>query len=118
MNTKYIAGGAATGLALAVAIAGMVSAQTASDTTGLTEQQIIGIALVEVPGEVTDIEQERRRGQQVYEVEVLGTDGIEMELYIAADTGEILKVEMENTDCDKDDGDDEDDADGPEDDEA
>ena len=106
MNTKYLVGGAVTGLALATGIAGMVTAQSAADATGLTEAQIIEIALMEVPGVGTEVEQERRRGQQIFEVEILGDDGIETEVYIAADTGEILKVEAEGEGCDKDDQDD------------
>ncbi len=109
MNTKYLAG-ALTGLVLAGGITGMVSAQSAADQTGLTKEQIIEIALLEVPGEVTEIEQERRRGKSIFEVEVLGSDGNEMEIYIAADTGEILKVEAESSDCEGDDDDDDDEA--------
>jgi uncharacterized membrane protein YkoI len=102
MNTKIIAGGALTGLVLAGGIAGMVSAQTVADATGLTEEQIIEIALLEVPGDVTEVERERHRGMQVFEVEILGADGVEMEVMIAAETGDILKVEAEGEGCDKD----------------
>ncbi|WP_375279821.1 PepSY domain-containing protein [Pseudooctadecabacter sp.] len=108
MNMKLIAGGALTGLVLAGGIAGMVSAQSAADATGLTEDQIIEIALMEVAGEVTEVELENRRGTQFYEVEILAEDGSEMEVKIAADTGEVLKVEAEDRDCDKDDDDDDD----------
>jgi len=109
MNTKMIAGGELTGLVLAGGIAGMVSAQSVADATGLTEAQVIEIALMEVPGEVTEVEQERHRGSQIFEVEIVGADGVEMEVKIAADTGEILKVEAEGDDCDDDDDDDNDD---------
>ncbi len=102
MNKKFIAGGTVAGLVLAGSIAGMVSAQTASAATGLSQEQIMEIALMEVPGEVTEVERERRRGKQVYEVEIIGVDGTEMEVTIAAETGEILKVEAEGEDCDKD----------------
>ncbi len=111
MNMKYLAAGAVTGLVLAGGITGMVSAQSAALATGLTEEQIIEIALNEVPGEVTEVELERHRRQQVFEVEILGVDGVEMELTIAADTGEILKVDAEGSDCDKDDDDEDDDDD-------
>ena len=69
----------------------MVSAQTAADAIGLTQEQVIEIALLEVPGEVTEVEQERHRGEQIFEIEILGADGVEMEVLIAAETGEILK---------------------------
>lgn len=95
MNIKYLACGALTGLALAGGLIGSVSAQSAAVATGLTEEQVIEIALTEVPGEVTEVERERHRGQQVFEVEILGKDGIEMEVKIAAGTGEVLKVEAD-----------------------
>lgn len=109
MNTKYLAGGTITGLVIAGGVAGMVSAQTVAEATGLTEEQVIEIALTEIPGEVTEIEQETRRGNSVFEVEILGADGNETEILIAADTGEIMKVKDHREGCDKDD--DRDDAD-------
>jgi uncharacterized membrane protein YkoI len=110
MNTKLIAGGALTGLILASGITGMVSAQSAALSTGLTEAQVIEIALLEVPGEVTEVELEQKRGQQVYEVEILAADGTEMEVKVAADTGDVLRVKEEGQDCDKDHEDDDEDA--------
>jgi uncharacterized membrane protein YkoI len=101
MKTKLIAGSALTGLVVAGGIAGMVSAQSVSGATGLTEEQIIEIALMEVPGEVIEIESELENGVQVFEVEILGIDGIETEIEIAAETGEILQVEAEGRGCDK-----------------
>jgi uncharacterized membrane protein YkoI len=106
MNTKLIAAGALSGLVLTGSIAGMVSAQTAATATGLTEAQIIEIALTEVPGEVTEVELENRRGKAIYEVEILSADGTEMEVILAADTGDILKTRADDKDCDRDDGDD------------
>ena len=55
MDKKIIAGSTLTGLVLAGGLAGMVSAQTVADATGLTEDQVIEIALMEVPGEVLSI---------------------------------------------------------------
>ena len=103
MNTKLITGGAISGLVLAGGLFGMVSAQSAADATALTEEQIIEIALMEVAGEVTEVELEDRRGKQFYEVEVMAEDGTEMEIKIAADTGDVLKVEADGEGCDKDD---------------
>jgi len=103
MNTKFISFSALTGLVFAAGITGMVSAQTAADAIGLTQEQVIEIALLEVPGEVTEVEQERHRGEQIFEIEILGADGVEMEVLIAAETGEILKVKAEDGDCNKDD---------------
>ncbi len=99
MNKTFILGGAAAGMIFAGGIAGMVSAQSAATATGLSEEQIIEIALMEVPGEVTDVELERQRGNSVYEIEILATDGTEMEVKIAAESGDILKVKEDGADC-------------------
>ena len=117
MNKKLFVGSALTGLVLAGGIAGSVTAQSAAVATGLTEEQIIEIALLEVPGEVTEVELERKRGTQFYEVEILGEDGVEMEVHIAAEDGDILRVKADDGDCDKD-HDDEDDDDADEDEDA
>lgn len=109
MNTNLIKLSALTGLIAAGGVATMVSAQTVAEQTGLTEAEVIEIALTEVPGEVTEVEMEERRGNSYFEVEILAEDGTEMEVKIAADTGDILKVESEtddDKDCDKDDDDD------------
>ncbi|MEL6957860.1 MAG: PepSY domain-containing protein [Pseudomonadota bacterium] len=103
MNTKLIAGGAMTGLIVAGGIATMVSAQTAAEATGLTEEQVIEIALTEIPGEVVEVETETRRGVSLFEVEILSADGDEREVRINAETGDILKVEAEGHDCSDDD---------------
>lgn len=106
MNTKMITRGTLAGLVLVGGIAGIVSAQSVAEATGLTEQQVIEIALIEVPGEVVEVELERHRGQEVYEIEVLGEDGTVMEVEIATETGEILSVKAENEECGQDKGDD------------
>lgn len=106
MNTKLIAGSALTGLVLAGGIASMVSAQTVADQTGLTEEQVIEIALSEVPGEVIEVEAESRRGQDFFEVEIMAEDGTETEVKVDAASGEVLKVKADRDDCDDDDDDD------------
>lgn len=100
MNKTLIAGGALAGLIAAGSIAGMVSAQSVAEATGLTEEQVIEIALSEIPGEVTEVDQETRRGNTFYEVEVMGEDGTAMELKIDAETGEVLKVRADGEGCD------------------
>ena len=99
MHRKLITGGALASLVIAGGIAGTVSAQTAASVTGLTEEQAIEIALMEVPGEVQEIELEREDGMQVYEISVLTVDGVEMEVEIAASTGDVLEIEKEGGDC-------------------
>jgi len=42
-------------------------------------------------GEIIEVELEREAGRNVYELEILGGDGIVHELYIDAKTGDILR---------------------------
>jgi uncharacterized membrane protein YkoI len=93
-----IAGGALTGMVLTGALVGAVSAQTAADATGLSEAQAIEIALLEVAGDVQEVELERDDGMMVYEVEIVDAEGQEYEIEIAADTGEVIEVEAEDDD--------------------
>ncbi len=104
MNTNFIKFGAFSGLIAAGGIATMVSAQTVAEQTNLTEEQVIEIALMEVPGEVTEVELEERRGNNYYEVEITAEDGSEMEVKIAAESGEVLKVKADDDSCNKDRG--------------
>ena len=112
MNTKLIKIGALSSLIAVGGITTMVSAQSAEEQTSLTEEQIIEIALMEVPGEVTELELEERRGNTFYEVEVTTEDGSEMVLKIGANDGEILRVKEDGEACDDDRSDDADDDEG------
>ena len=103
MDKKLIAGSALAGLLLAGGIVGTVSAQTLAARTGLTLEQAAEIALLEVPGEIMEVDLEREDGMQIYEIEILSVDGVEMEVEIAADTGDVLEIEAEGDDHDKDD---------------
>ncbi|WP_375253749.1 PepSY domain-containing protein [Yoonia sp.] len=104
MDKKILTGGALAGLVLAGGIASAVSAQTAAAQTGLSEEQVIAIALLEVPGEVNEVELEREHGKQIYEVEIIAEDGTEMEVEINAETGDVLKVSADGDEgCEKDD---------------
>lgn len=101
MNKNLILGSGLAGLILTSGVVGMVSAQTAATETGLTQEQVIAIALSEVPGEVQEVELERHRGNQIYEIEILAADGTEMEVEVEAETGDVLKVKAEGEKCDK-----------------
>ena len=103
MNKTFVAGGALAGLVLTGAVAGTVSAQTAADATGLSEEQAIEIALLEVPGDVEEVELEKDDGVMIYEIEILGADGQEFEVEIAAADGTIIEIEVEDDHDDDDD---------------
>lgn len=103
MSKKLIAGGVLAGLLASTGAAGVVYAQAPSaDMANLTEMQAVEIALAEVPGEVQETELEREDGVLVYEIEILTADGVEMEVEINADSGEILEIEAEDDDDDDD----------------
>lgn len=100
MNKTYIAGGTLTGLVFAGGLAGMVSAQSLADATALTQEQAIEIAQMEVAGEFQEVELEKHRGTQVYEIEIIGEDGVEVDVLISAETGEVLEVSHDDDeDC-------------------
>ena len=110
MDKKTVTLGALSGLILTGAIVGAVSAQSAADATGLSQQQAIEIALKQVPGEVREVELEKEDGAMVYEIEIVSADGQPVEVEIAAETGTIIEVEREDEDHDDDDDDTETDA--------
>ena len=102
MNKKLITAATLSTLIVAGGVVGSVSAQTVATATGLTEAEVIEIALTEVPGEVVEVEFETEDGIDIYEVEILTADGEEMEVEIDANTGEVLEVEEERGhDCGK-----------------
>ena len=95
MTKKLITGGILASLLAAAGTAGFVATQANAGAPGLTEAQAVEIALAEVPGEVQETELEREDGMKVYEIEILTADGVEMEVEINADTGEILEIEAD-----------------------
>ncbi|MGB7432787.1 MAG: PepSY domain-containing protein [Ahrensia sp.] len=85
-------------------VVGYASAQTASTSAPvITHEQAIEKALAQVDGEVQDVELERERGAQYYEVEIITADGAQMEVDVDAQTGDVLEIASE--DYDDDDGD-------------
>jgi len=69
---------------------------TTKATEGLiTIEEATAIAIKSVGGIVTDIELDKKRTGYIYEVE-LNVEGIEQELDISAETGEILRTKKDN----------------------
>lgn len=96
MMNKIIAGNVIAGLIFATGIVGVASAQSAKQdvqTPTLDIVKAIEIAKAEVPGLVIEAELDDDDGVQIYEVEIVNANGIEMEVKINAETGEILEVE-------------------------
>lgn len=105
MDRQRITGGVLAGVIAAGAVTGTVSAQAVAEATGLTEEQAIEIALIEVPGELLEVELEREDGARVFEIEILNSDDEEMQVEIDAATGDILEIgaEDDDRDCEGDD---------------
>jgi len=59
-------------------------------------EQILNRLRPEYPGKILEIELEQEDGRRVYEIEMLGNDGIVWELIIDARTGELLRNERED----------------------
>ena len=67
----------------------------------ITEQEAIQIALKRVNGEVTDVEIERKKGHEVYAVEI-DDDGDEVDVFVDIKTGEIVGTERDSEEDDED----------------
>ncbi|MGV2974011.1 PepSY domain-containing protein [Roseibium alexandrii] len=103
MNMKIIAGTVVAGMVLATGAVGAVAAQTATSPTSFTEAQAIEIALKEVPGTVQETGFEREDGKEIFEVEIVTADGVEMEVEIDAASGTVLEIEQDDDYDDDDD---------------
>src|SRR3989338_455140 len=59
----------------------------------ITEEEAIAIALKEVKGKVTDVAIEKKFGKAAYVVEIDADNGIETDVIIDIETGEVLGIE-------------------------
>ncbi|RMH32279.1 MAG: hypothetical protein D6690_14070 [Nitrospirae bacterium] len=66
----------------------------------ITLEQAIQTAKTTVPGRVLEAELEKEDGKVVYEVDIAGADGNIHELTVDADSGKVLKNEVEDEDHD------------------
>ena len=48
------------------------------------------------PGKLLEVELEKEHKKIVYEVEILGTDGIVREIYIDAKTGKLISIKVDD----------------------
>lgn len=108
MNKKLIAAGLLVSVLTTGGVAGAAWAQNQTGSPALSATQAIEIALAEVPGDVQEAELETEDGVQIYDIEVLTADGVEMEVEINAETGMILEIDAEDDDDDADDDDEQD----------
>lgn len=77
--------------------AGAATASAQARAPRITMEQAAQIAVDHVPGSfVESIEREYERGVLVYEVEVRAPDGVEHEVIIDANTGRVIRVEIDD----------------------
>ena len=75
----------------------VVQAQQPSPSTGraqpaakITEEQAKKIALERIPGEVTDVAVEKKRGKNVYVIEIQSPEQGEKDVFVDIETGKII----------------------------
>jgi hypothetical protein len=59
----------------------------------VSEEQATKIALERIPGKVTDVAIERKRGKNVYVVEIRTPDGGEKDVFVDIESGQIVGTE-------------------------
>ena len=62
----------------------------AEATAKISKEQATKIALERIPGKVTDVTIERKRGKNVYVVEILTPNDGEKDVFVDIQTGEIV----------------------------
>lgn len=67
--------------------------QRTSPAAKITEDQAKRIALERIPGKVTDVTIERKRGKNVYVVEIQSPDQGEKDVLVDIQTGQIVGTE-------------------------
>ena len=69
----------------------LVPATAAAEAAAkISKEQATKIALERIPGKVTDVTIERKRGKNVYVVEIQTPDGGEKDVFVDIQTGEIV----------------------------
>ena len=67
-------------------------------TAKLSMEEAITKAKTKFPGQVLETELENEHGQAVYEIEIASTNGVVTEIKVDAQTGELLRSDIENHD--------------------
>ena len=58
----------------------------------------VNAALAKKPGKVLEVELEREKGREIYEIEIAGADGKRWELECDLETISIVKIELDDDD--------------------
>jgi uncharacterized membrane protein YkoI len=78
-------------LAVLLLAPALAAAQPAG--TKITKEQATKVALEQVPGKVTDVTIEKKRGKNVYVVEILSPDQGEKDVLVDMESGKVLGTE-------------------------
>jgi uncharacterized membrane protein YkoI len=78
-------------LAVLLLAPAMAAAQPAG--TKITKEQATKVALEQVPGKVTDVTIEKKRGKNVYVVEILSPDQGEKDVLVDMESGKVIGTE-------------------------
>ncbi|KQT41562.1 peptidase M4 [Methylophilus sp. Leaf459] len=90
---------AATGWLLPIAGSGespAIAAQLAAKGQILSLEKISRLAKSHKPGEILEVELEKKHGRYLYEVEILDARSQVWELKLDAKTGQLLKMELDD----------------------
>ena len=68
-------------------------AERAPAGTKITKEQATKVALEQVPGKVTDVTIERKRGKNVYVVEIQSPDQGEKDVLVDMESGKVIGTE-------------------------
>lgn len=78
------------GLLAILLLASAMAAHAQSSVAKITEAQATKIALEQIPGKVTDVKIERKRGKNVYVIEIQTPDGGEKDVFVDIGSGKIV----------------------------
>ena len=99
---------AAVALSCGLAVLAAEQNQTQPDTSAqksagiLSLDEILQRVKAQYPGRVVETELEHKRGRYVYEIDVIGDDGVKSELKYDAKTGALISSKVEDKDDDED----------------
>lgn len=79
-------------LLLVGGVLGILTFNSDSASAYLTKDEAMQKVQTQFPGEIVELELDKERNKEIYEVEIKGTDRF-YELEIDAETGEVLKIE-------------------------
>ncbi len=83
------------GTVLSLGLALSILGQVAPAHAEIDVATAIKIALERVPGRVEEVERDHERGKPVFEVDILGDDGVEYEVTIDANDGSVISVQRD-----------------------